>query len=180
MIRIRDISLPPEHDTNQLLFEAAKLLRISGSKIRRINIVRRSVDARKKPDVRIIYTVDVEIDGNENKILKFSGCKKAAVAPQSYYRLPKMTVSTDDRPVVVGFGPAGMFAALVLSLAGENPIVLERGEDAETRSQKVNHFFENGCLDEKSNVQFGEGGAGTFSDGKLNTGVNNPRIGWIL
>lgn len=180
MIRIRDISLPPEHNTNQLAFEAAKLLRISGSKIRRLNIVRRSVDARKKPDVRIIYTVDVAIDGNENKILKFSGCKKAAIAPQSYYRLPKMSVGTQERPVVVGFGPAGMFASLVLALAGLRPIVLERGDDALTRHEKVRNFFRTGELDEHSNVQFGEGGAGTFSDGKLNTGVNNPRIGWIL
>ena len=180
MIRIRDISLPPEHDANQLLFEAAKLLKISGSKIRKLSLVRRSIDARKKPDVRIIYTVDVTVDGNEKKVLKFSGCKKAAVAPVSFYKPPKACKATAERPVVVGFGPAGMFAALILSLAGLKPIVLERGEDARTRHEKVQSFFQTGQLDEISNVQFGEGGAGTFSDGKLNTGVNNPRIGWIL
>ena len=180
MIRIRDISLPPEHDANQLLFEAARLLKVSGSKIKGLTLVRRSIDARKKPDVRIIYTVDVAVDGNENKVLKFSGCKKASIAPTSFYKPPKTIAYSEQRPVVVGFGPAGMFAGLILSMAGLQPIILERGEDAQTRHEKVQHFFKTGELDEHSNVQFGEGGAGTFSDGKLNTGVNNPRIGWIL
>ncbi len=180
MIRIRDIALPPEHDANQLLYEAAKLLKISGSKIRRLSLVRRSVDARKKPDIAIVYTVDVAVEGNEKKILKFCGSKKASLAPVSYYKPPKSAQPGTHRPVVVGFGPAGMFAGLILAMAGLNPIILERGEDAATRHEKVQKFFQTGILDETCNVQFGEGGAGTFSDGKLNTGVNNPRIGWIL
>ncbi len=178
MIRIRDIALPPQHDANQLLFEAARVLKISGSKIKKLTLVRRSIDARKKPDIRMIYTVDVAAEGNEQKILRSSGCKRASIAKRDFYKVPK-TVSK-QRPVVVGFGPAGMFAALVLALAGLRPIVLERGEDAQTRHEKVEKFFATGQLDVCSNVQFGEGGAGTFSDGKLNTGVNNPRIGWIL
>jgi len=180
MIRLREIALPPEHNDAQLVYEAARMLKISASKIRDLRLVRRSVDARKKPDVKIVYTVDVKIDGNEGKILKHSGCKRASVAPVSYYKAPKAQCQLQRRPVVVGFGPAGMFAALVLALAGQCPIVLERGEDAASRNAKVEHFFATGQLDPKSNVQFGEGGAGTFSDGKLNTGVNNPRIGWIL
>ena len=180
MIRVRDIALPPEHDYNQLLFEAARLLKISGSKIRKMDISKRSVDARKKPQIKIVYTVDVWVDGSENKILKQSGCKKAAIVEKKYYKVPKCGRITEKRPVVVGFGPAGMFAALVLAMAGLRPIVLERGEDAATRHEKVEKFFAAGVLDPKSNVQFGEGGAGTFSDGKLNTGVNNPRIGWVL
>ena len=180
MIRIRDIYLPPEHSVEQLTYEAAKILKISASKIRGLHLVRRSVDARKKPDVHIVYTVDVKVEGNEAKILKQCGNKRASFAKTAYYKVPKITNATDKRPVVAGFGPAGMFAALVLALAGLCPLVLERGEDAVTRKQRVDHFFQTGELDLRSNIQFGEGGAGTFSDGKLNTGVNNPRIGWIL
>ena len=180
MIRIRDIALPPEHNAHQLYFEAAQLLKISNSKIKKLKIVRRSVDARKKPDVKIIYTVDVQVDGNEKRTLYQAGCKRASIAPVSFYKPPKGKITCAKRPVVVGFGPAGMFAALILAMAGTNPIILERGEDAASRHEKVEKFFETGVLDTKSNVQFGEGGAGTFSDGKLNTGVNNTRIGWIL
>ena len=180
MIRIRDIALPPEHNVSQLQFEAAQLLKISASKIRGLKLVKRSVDARKKPDIKIIYTIDVMVDGNEEKLIRKSGCKRASIAPVSYYKPPKCGVQPEKRPVVVGFGPAGMFAALILAKAGLKPLVLERGEDAQSRHEKVQKFWQTGELDVRSNVQFGEGGAGTFSDGKLNTGVNNPRISWIL
>ena len=180
MIRIRDISLPPEHSVHQLPYEAARMLKVANSKVRGLTIVRRSIDARKKPDIRVMYTVDVRVDGNESKILRQSGCKKASLAKIERYKPPRTDLEPDLRPVVVGFGPAGMFAALVLAMSGLKPIVLERGRDADSRKTDVEAFFSTGKLNPKSNVQFGEGGAGTFSDGKLNTGVNNPRIGWVL
>ena len=180
MIRIREISLPAQHSVSQLSFEAAKLLRVSGSTVRQVKIVKKSIDARKKPDIRVTYTIDVKVNGNEEKILKNSRCKKASIAPWFAYKVKQVQNSHAKRPVVVGFGPAGMFAGLVLAMAGARPLILERGEDAASRNAKVEHFWRTGELDVRSNVQFGEGGAGTFSDGKLNTGVNNPRIGWIL
>ena len=181
MIRIRDIQLPPEHNAHQLQFEAANILGVQNSKIHNLKIVKRSVDARKKPDVKVIYTIDVAVDGSERKILKTCARnKRVSAAPVSFYRAPKPQPAPEKRPVIVGFGPAGMFAALILSMAGWKPIVLERGEEAAARHEKVEKFFSSGVLDPKSNVQFGEGGAGTFSDGKLNTGVNNPRISWVL
>ncbi|MBE6951311.1 MAG: hypothetical protein E7451_08255 [Ruminococcaceae bacterium] len=180
MIRIRDITLPPQHSVSQLSFEAAQLLRVSNSTIRKVKIVKRSIDARKKPDVKYNYTIDVQVSGNEEKILRNSRCKKASIAPWTSYKVKPMRNPDAKRPVVVGFGPAGMFAALVLAMAGARPIVLERGDDAETRHEKVQKFWQTGELDPRSNVQFGEGGAGTFSDGKLGTGVNNPRIPWVL
>ena len=180
MIRIRDISLPPSHTQHQLQYEAARILRLSPSQIRRVQIVKRSIDARKKPDIRVIYTIDVAVDGSEKKVLRSCGRKNAAPAPAEYYTPPKGSFSCPQRPVVVGFGPAGIFAALILAQAGLRPIVLERGLDVETRHEKVNHFWKGGALDPDCNVQFGEGGAGTFSDGKLNTGIHNPRIFWVL
>ena len=144
MIRIADIALPPEHNTHQLTFEAAKLLKISVSKIRQIKLVRRSIDARKKPDVKLIYTVDVLVEGSENKILKQARCKRASIAPTLRYCPPKPSGMPQQRPVVVGFGPAGMFAALVLALAGWKPLVLERREDAVSRHEKVRRYFETG------------------------------------
>ena len=180
MIRIRDISLPPDGDMARLVQAAARQLRISPNEIKQLDLKKKSVDARKKNDVRIIYTVDVAVKGREDKVLKMAHCPKASIAQDACYAPPAAKGQPAERPVVVGFGPAGMFAALVLSMAGLRPIVLERGQDAKTRHEKVLEFWKSGTLDPDCNVQFGEGGAGTFSDGKLNTGVKNIRIGWIL
>ena len=117
--------------------------------------------------------MDVATRHSENQVLR--KCRNPRVSPAKpfYYRIPKPKTLPEKRPVVIGFGPGGMFAALALAMAGCKPIVIERGQDAETRRAAVERFWQTGVLDPESNVQFGEGGAGTFSDGKLNTGTKN-------
>ena len=180
MIRIRDLSLPPDSGRKALEKAAARQLHLPPEKLTDLTLRRRSVDARKKQDVRVIYTVDVQVDGREDEIIQKAHSPKVSAAPMQSYQPPRARRLPVQRPVIVGFGPAGMFCALILSLAGARPIVLERGQDARTRHEKVQAFWRGGALDTECNVQFGEGGAGTFSDGKLNTGVHNPRIGWVL
>lgn len=178
MIRIREIILPAEHDQTALLYCAAQALRVKPSDITSLQIFRRSIDARKKPELKWVYTVDVTLRMSEKRVMKSIRNRKITIEEPYYYRIEKKT--SPQRPVIVGFGPAGMFAALVLAKAGLRPIVLERGLAAPERQEKVEAFWNGGDLDVQSNVQFGEGGAGTFSDGKLNTGTKNVRSRWVL
>ena len=136
-----------------------------------IKIVRRSVDARRKSDIRQVFTVDFSTDYTLD----------LPEAPEEFYAdVPSGTEEMKNRPVVVGFGPCGMFAALLLAERGYRPIVMERGYDMDTRIKVVNDFWSKGILDPECNVQFGEGGAGTFSDGKLTSGIKDERKRKVL
>lgn len=173
MISINGIRLSPTDSESSLSSRAAKKLGIKEQDILSLTILKRSVDARRKSDVHYTYTLGIEL-ANEG-FFTSRGYERIEREP---YAFPKCTSSV--RPVIAGFGPAGMFAALVLAEAGLRPIVLERGDDADTRKSKVDSFWSGAPLDTESNVQFGEGGAGTFSDGKLNTGIRDKRIRFVL
>ncbi len=149
-------------------------MRISPAAIRSVKIVKQSVDARKKENILFIYTVDVET-GKEEQLVKKAGNSQIQMACEERYRFPMAAEKNIScSPVIVGSGPAGLFCGLMLAQAGYEPLILERGDDVDTRREKVDKFWREGILDENSNVQFGEGGAGTFSDGKLNTLVKDP------
>ena len=170
--------LPLEFDENILKKEAAKQLKIRESDLKSVRLYRKSVDARKKNDVHFCCSVLVETAGNEAKTAARS--KNAQVFNEPVFEWPKALKSPKKRPVIVGFGPAGMFAALTLARAGLCPIVIERGQAVEQRTETLERFMSGGELNCESNVQFGEGGAGTFSDGKLNTGIKNIRCRAVL
>ena len=174
MYRITDIRLELSGTEKDLKREAARRLHVKPEEIRSLKLYRRSVDARRKDDVHFICTADAECARNNAP-----RDRKISKAEPYRYRLPKCG-PLETRPVVVGFGPAGMFAALILAQAGQRPIVLERGSCVEERQKKTEQFWRTGVLDPECNVQFGEGGAGTFSDGKLNTGTKDPRIRKVL
>ncbi len=177
MIIVRNLRLDTERDERKLKTKAARELRVPPFAIKSLKIIKRSLDARKKNDIHWLYSVAVTLD-NEKKLLANNKSKNVAEYEEFEYEVPRLR--SDKRPVVAGFGPGGMFAALVLSMAGLRPIVLERGSDAETRKLKVEAMRSLGVLDTECNVQFGEGGAGTFSDGKLNTGIRDKRISYML
>ena len=173
MIRISQIKLPVEHDGLALLQAAARELKTSSDKIENLTIQKKSIDARKKP-ISYVYTVDVKLKGEE-KLLKKLHNRNVARVEKKRYQFPEPgSEKLEHRPVIVGTGPAGLFCGLMLARAGYRPILLERGETARKRKETVDRFWNGGALAPNSNVQFGEGGAGTFSDGKLNTLVKDP------
>ncbi|MDD4699642.1 MAG: hypothetical protein PHV07_05195 [Oscillospiraceae bacterium] len=179
MIRIADLKIPLEYDSKMLEVIVAERLRIECSRIEKIKIIKRSVNSRNKSDIYFDMTIVVSITGDENEVIYQNRHNNINQEIELNYIVPK-NKRCKERPVVVGFGPAGMFAALILAQAGARPIVLERGADVDSRRLSVNKFWKTGELDINSNVQFGEGGAGTFSDGKLKIGAIDLRKAKIL
>ncbi|HCH28064.1 MAG TPA: hypothetical protein DEW35_01005 [Ruminococcaceae bacterium] len=178
MILINNVFLPLDADFNDLIPVAAKSLKINPSRVLWVKLFKKSVDARHKNDIKFCVSLICKLSSDEAKAVK--GNKSASVYEEPVYEWKRCKTAPARRPVVVGFGPAGMFCALALSRAGLKPIILERGFDVDTRTKDVNAFFSGERLKENSNIQFGEGGAGTFSDGKLNTGIKDKRIREVL
>lgn len=186
MIRISSLKCKPDHSREDLLAQAAKAAGISSADISSFKILKRSIEARKKEPLCLVYTVLIRTE-KENFVRAFlkskrgknSAAKHSIAFPEreEAYRFPypdaAETINDKDRPVIIGSGPAGLLCAYELAKHGYKPIIAERGQDAEKRKKKVEHFWKTGVLDPESNIQFGEGGAGTFSDGKLNTGVTD-------
>ena len=179
MIKVTGLKLPLGFGEEDLRRGAAKKLRLPENALTQITLAKKSVDARKKNDVHFVCAVEVAIDGNEDRLLSRRRDPSVQKAQPYQYEMP-CRKPLSQRPVVIGFGPAGMFAALLLAQCGQRPIVLERGLPVEERERSVNRFWKERVLDPQSNVQFGEGGAGTFSDGKLTTGTGDGRIRKVL
>lgn len=183
MLRLNQVKVGTEQDV-QLEKKAAEVLQVPTRDILKVKIVRQSIDARKKPQMSYSYTLDVEVKNQENVLRKFKGRENmVSLAEPVAYRFPKPgNKRLEQPPVIVGMGPAGLFCGYFLALHGYRPILLERGKCVEERQEDVVRFWETGKLDPSSNVQFGEGGAGAFSDGKLNTLVKDKdgRNGAVL
>ena len=181
MLRITELRLPLDHPEAALRAAIVARLGIVDAQLRSIRIFKRSHDARRKTAVLLIYTVDCEVDTDEAALLaRCAGDRHVGPAPDTSYRFvahvpADFAASQQPRPVVIGFGPCGIFAALLLAQMGLRPIVLERGKAVRERTQDTWGLWRRGVLDPESNVQFGEGGAGTFSDGKLWSQISDPR-----
>ena len=185
MIRIGQIKFEITENTTYdeekvkklLAIKVAKKLKISASEITGIEISKHSIDARKKPLLFDVYVADVEVRGNEEKIVKRAKDKNITVFAKKEYDFFKAAgiepFTSDKKVVIVGAGPAGLFCGYELVKHGFKPVILERGADVDKRTEIVNSFWKDGKLNPATNVQFGEGGAGTFSDGKLNTMVKD-------
>ncbi len=186
-LQINNIRIPlgdqasAEQDINKLREIAAKKLRIRESDIQNLRIVKESVDARRKGKVSLVYAIGVDLYHDEERVLKRRHDSDVKyIQGEQEQPIQPGTGKIVERPIIIGTGPAGLYAGLILASEGYRPLLLERGGNVDSRSQKVHHFWKTGELDLDSNVQFGEGGAGTFSDGKLTTRINDKRSQRVL
>lgn len=174
MIQITQLKLPYHHTEADLENKIRKTLRLSGNQKFTYKIVKKSIDARRKPELFLVYTCQISCSNETAIVNKAKNAAISVVKPKTYVYPQSGEDKLENPPLIIGAGPAGLFAAYILAEAGYHPILIERGKCVEERTKDVKQFWETGILDTSSNVQFGEGGAGTFSDGKLNTVVKDP------
>ncbi len=177
-IRLEEVSLRLNEEESCLAAKIAAILGVPAKEILSYRLVKRAIDSRKKNDILLVYSVDAVVDNPA--AVKLNPRHRARFVEPFVYEIEKIAVPPERRPVVVGSGPCGLFAAHVLASAGLRPLLIERGADVDSRAKAVEDFLKNRKLDTRSNIQFGEGGAGTFSDGKLYTLVNDPRSSYIF
>lgn len=175
MIRIREIKLPFDHGEDALIDAILACLHVSKEEIIKFAVVRKSIDARRRGAIVAVYVVDVEARNEDKFLSKISGDAGIGRVEKNSYQMPLCTRARGVPPVIVGSGPCGLFAALILAESGLRPILIERGRGIKSRIKDVHDFWRSGRLDPESNVQFGEGGAGTFSDGKLTSQIKDKK-----
>lgn len=176
MIRLTEIKLPLNHDDAALPAAIINKLNIKPEQLKSFSMFKRGYDARKKSDIQLIYTLDVEVDQEASLLKKFEKDPHVKPSPDTRYKyVAQAPAHLNERPVVIGLGPCGLFAGLLLAQMGFKPIILERGKEVRERTKDTFGFWRKKPLNTESNVQFGEGGAGTFSDGKLYSQVKDPK-----
>lgn len=177
MIRLTEIRLPLTHEEGELREAIAKKLRIPAQQVLSFTLFKRGYDARKKNNIQLIYTLDVEVANEAELLATLSEDPHVRITPDMEYKfVAQAPADLTERPVVIGFGPCGLFAGLVLAQMGFKPIIVERGKEVRERTKDTFGFWRKRTLNPESNVQFGEGGAGTFSDGKLYSQVKDPHF----
>ena len=179
MIKVQNISLGLDEREELLKEKAAKILRVSEDQIKGLQIEKQSIDARKKP-LKFVYSILVELKDEETVLRRVKNPQVMKYEAPDLPPLQRGEEKLRERPIIVGLGPSGLFAGLKLAMAGYRPIILEQGEDMDKRDESVDKFMQTGVLNPMSNIQFGEGGAGAYSDGKLTTRIKDPRVTEVL
>ena len=177
MIRLSNIKLPLDHTEQDLANALISTLEITAEQLIAFNVFRRGIDARNKKKIMLMYTVDISTEIDDELLVKLKDLQSLKPTPDMTYKfVAKAPENLTDRPVVVGFGPCGLFIGLVLAQMGYRPIILDRGKEVRERTKDTFGFWRKKELNTESNVQFGAGGAGTYSDGKLYTQVKDPHF----